>query len=64
MFFTYLVSALTTGDEKNITLIRYRQKFDSHQVTAMNLFVYLILLLTALIITDVKGMINSYFLRL
>ena len=43
-------------------MIRYRQRFDPHEVTAMNLLVYFILLLTALVITDVNGMITkSYF---
>ena len=62
MFFTYLFFAFITGDKKNIThdqvssMIRYPDL-----VTAMNLFVCLTLLLAALVITDVKGMINLYF---
>lgn len=36
--------------------------FDPDEVAAMNLFVHLTLLLTALEIVHANGMINSYFL--
>lgn len=59
----------TTGDKKTIThdqvsLVIRSRAGHSPGVTAMNLFVDLTLLLTALVLTDVNGMINLYFLSL